>query len=349
MTTPNEQPEESLPKSNELPQPDEITLLRHDIAVHEHQDDVRKNMLLLVTELLQRAQDHDASKMESPEREVYAASFPKLAKTEYGSPEYEELLQEVKVAIDSHYSKNRHHPEFFQHEEVWKPVLEYEGLYLVSSLGRVKNEKGQVLKGPRTPKGYIRIQLTKQGESKNFLVHRLVAAAFVDIVPGKPFVNHKNGNKLDNRFSNLEWVTASENQLHAYNMGLKKPKVKYVVKCIEFDIVTEGCLKMEQALRSRGHEKANAASIWACINDEEGKLTHLDLHFEGTLIEELGDISFVGSMDLVDLFEMISDWVSATKRNKNGNIFNSIQLNSSRFGIDDLLSRILRNTVERYF
>lgn len=86
-------------------------LLLHDSETLKHVNDVRGNISLVVEQLVKRAQVHDASKFEEPERSVFAANTPKLAKTEYGTPEYTTLLGEVKVAIDHHYSKNTHHPE----------------------------------------------------------------------------------------------------------------------------------------------------------------------------------------------------------------------------------------------
>lgn len=86
-------------------------LILHDSETLKHVNEVRSNIWNLIKELDSRAQVHDASKFEEPERSVFAQNTPKLAKTEYGSDAYNELLKEVKVAIDHHYSKNTHHPE----------------------------------------------------------------------------------------------------------------------------------------------------------------------------------------------------------------------------------------------
>ena len=83
----------------------------HDSEVLKHVNEVRGNIWRLIKELDQRGQIHDASKFQTPEREVYAAATPKLAETEYGSKEYQALLEEVKPAIEHHYANNRHHPE----------------------------------------------------------------------------------------------------------------------------------------------------------------------------------------------------------------------------------------------
>ncbi|RTL01280.1 MAG: hypothetical protein EKK57_05025 [Proteobacteria bacterium] len=88
-------------------------LLEHNKVTLEHVEEVRKNIQISISELVRRGKEHDASKFENPEAEIFAANNHKLAKTQYGSPEYDVLLKEVKVAIDHHYSKNDHHPEHF--------------------------------------------------------------------------------------------------------------------------------------------------------------------------------------------------------------------------------------------
>ncbi len=88
-------------------------LLLHDSETLKHINDVRENIWKLIRHLDERAQKHDASKMENPEREIFADNTPELAKVEYGSEEYRKLLEKVKPAIDNHYAKNRHHPEHF--------------------------------------------------------------------------------------------------------------------------------------------------------------------------------------------------------------------------------------------
>lgn len=93
--------------------------------------------------------------------------------------------------------------------------------YLVSNFGNVKSKRyNKPLKGFLNNCGYKRVQI---GSSKNkHFVHRLVAETFLKKEFNKDFVNHKDGNKLNNSVENLEWVTRSENDIHAYRNDLRK-------------------------------------------------------------------------------------------------------------------------------
>lgn len=80
----------------------------------EHVNNVRKFINLIVFRLRSRAILHDRSKFSSPEKEIFMEMTPKLKASTYNSPEYKEFLKEMKVALDHHYKKNRHHPNFFE-------------------------------------------------------------------------------------------------------------------------------------------------------------------------------------------------------------------------------------------
>lgn len=119
-------------------------------------------------------------------------------------------------------------------KEIWKDIQNYEGLYQVSNLGRVKSlprpnkRKNEIIMTPHLQNtGYYYITLHKPKKEKKVTIHRLVAKAFISNPKNKPYVNHKNGIKTDNRIENLEWVTNKENIEHAIKKGLI-PKDKFL-------------------------------------------------------------------------------------------------------------------------
>ena len=99
--------------------------------------------------------------------------------------------------------------------EIWRDILGFEGRYQVSSWGRIRNAKGQMMKFYKNDKGYLKIELQKNGTGYKFRVNKLVAQAFIPNPLNLPQVNHKDGNKENNSFTNLEWITNRDNQLHA--------------------------------------------------------------------------------------------------------------------------------------
>ena len=114
--------------------------------------------------------------------------------------------------------------------EIWKSlngVLEYGEKYEVSSLGKVRNVMtGRVLKpGFSGDHEYLQVTLSNS-KVKRYLLHRVVAIAFIPNPENKPEVNHKDGDKTNCNVDNLEWVTSSENQIHATMNGLQRPQSK---------------------------------------------------------------------------------------------------------------------------
>lgn len=99
--------------------------------------------------------------------------------------------------------------------EIWKDIEDYEGIYQVSNLGRVKRvTSGRILKGNKDRKGYLLVGLYKHSIRCSKQIHRLVAQAFIPNTENKPQVNHIDENKINNMVSNLNWMTAKENMNH---------------------------------------------------------------------------------------------------------------------------------------
>jgi hypothetical protein len=107
--------------------------------------------------------------------------------------------------------------------ENWKDVKGYEGVYMVSDLGRVvrikksKGTSGNNVLSPQKNESGLYVKLRNSGDDISKKVHRLVAEAFIPNPKNKPQINHKDGNRWNNRWDNLEWATQSENVEHSHN------------------------------------------------------------------------------------------------------------------------------------
>ena len=107
--------------------------------------------------------------------------------------------------------------------EHYKKIKGYDN-YLISDQGRVFSYKRSIFLKPRkNQKGYLNVNLCKNGIVKNHKIHRLVALAFIPNTENKPTVNHMDSDRTNNFVENLEWNTHSENTQHGYDFGLKKP------------------------------------------------------------------------------------------------------------------------------
>lgn len=107
--------------------------------------------------------------------------------------------------------------------EIWKDVVGYEGIYEVSNIGKIKsyiNMYPRILKQKVHTNKTCRVSLWKDGKEKTWLVHRVVALAFIPLVEGKDYINHIGGSRLDNTVENLEWCNHEENNNHAFDNRL---------------------------------------------------------------------------------------------------------------------------------
>lgn len=149
--------------------------------------------------------------------------------------------------------------------ETWRDVVGYEGIYEVSDCGRVRTHKDKTtytnkhgirkwkqryLKD-KTPEGRdVRVALWKNGKPKYFLVHRLIAFAFIPTIEGKDCINHKDGNPKNNCVENLEWCNYLENSRHAFETGLMTNCMK--VKLINHLGIEYEFISMSKASRWLG-------------------------------------------------------------------------------------------------
>ena len=110
-------------------------------------------------------------------------------------------------------------------KEDWRDIKNYEGHYQVSRSGQVRSLKRgvQIMRPAVSRTGYWQVNLYRDGKVKHFYVHRLVAEAFIGHIAEGMEVNHKDGDKSNNDVSNLEIVTAKQNILHAFRLGLIPP------------------------------------------------------------------------------------------------------------------------------
>lgn len=154
--------------------------------------------------------------------------------------------------------------------EQWKPVDGYEGLYEVSNLGRVKslwfcNEK--ILKSQKRKDGYLQVFLCRNGKIKNFLVHRLVATAFIQNPEGFKQVNHRDEDKTNNIVSNLEFCDAKYN----INFGSRTERTSKAVEASRFSDFSEICLRFASTAEAgrNGYDQGGvAACCRGCFNRE---------------------------------------------------------------------------------
>lgn len=166
--------------------------------------------------------------------------------------------------------------------EIWKDIIGYEGYYQVSNLGNVKNtQTNKILTGDTNSRGYRRVTLYSPIKKK-FFVHRLVALHFCECANDELVVNHIDGNKLNNTATNLEWVTRSQNDLHAYKLNLRKahPCIfkhrilaydKNTLELVKVYENTQACVEDLQVARS---------NIYNCCNGKQKSCKGYILKYE---------------------------------------------------------------------
>lgn len=178
-------------------------------------------------------------------------------------------------------------------EEIWKDVKGYEGIYQVSNIGRVKSLLRKVahIKGNRTiperiiklhissSNGYYMVNLCKDKSHKSYLVHRLVAGAFISNPNKLPYINHKNEIRTDNRVENLEWCTPEYNI--EYSRVREKSTIKTSKAVCQYDL-DGNLIKMYDSMKEAGNAiGADPSCIAKCCNCEIGSVHGFIWKFKG--------------------------------------------------------------------
>ena len=168
-------------------------------------------------ELQQKVNQLETNRDEAIERCDYYLSF------ETNDGLIESVVQEIKDSLLNEYNK----------DEIWKDIPEYEGVYQVSNLGRIRSldreityanrktglYKGRIMKLKMSKYGYVVFHFSVDNKKKAISVHRLVAETFIPNPDNKPCVNHIDCNRANNKVSNLEWCTHKENVQHSIKCG----------------------------------------------------------------------------------------------------------------------------------
>ena len=147
-------------------------------------------------------------------------------------------------------------------KEIWKDIKDYEGLYQVSNLGKIKSlsrkifngknyyiSKEKILKPGKNHQGYLQLTLHNNNIKKNIRINRIVAQTFLENPNNYPEVNHKDENKLNNQVDNLEWCTHKYNS--NYGTGRKragdnhKKKIICITTGEVFNSITEAINKYD--------------------------------------------------------------------------------------------------------
>jgi len=163
-------------------------------------------------------------------------------------------------------------------EEIWKDVVNYEGLYQVSNLGNIrflqkggkKLLKEKICKPSLDSSGYRQIILTKNKKRKSFKVHRLVAIAFIPNINNLPQINHLDENKQNNNVNNLEWCTILHNSRYGTRPIRCSLHWKKRVKQIQNGIIIKEYDSLKEAEKNTNIKYQQISACCRKINHSAG-------------------------------------------------------------------------------
>ena len=158
--------------------------------------------------------------------------------------------------------------------EIWKDIKDYEGMYQVSSEGRVKSLKygeEKILKNNKNNSGYLSVSLSKDGKRKTYSIHRLVAQAFISNPNNLLEINHIDEDKTNNRVENLEWCTKQYNN----NYGTKNERAaeRNTKRILQFTKEGEFIKKWDSTMQIERELGFNGGNITKCCKGK-CKLTY---------------------------------------------------------------------------
>ena len=164
-------------------------------------------------------------------------------------------------------------------KELGYEFAEYKGYY-VTKCGKVFNRYGRELKPSLNKGGYKFLSLSHQGKTKTTMLHRMLAECFIPNPHNYPQINHRDGNKVNNELSNLEWCTPSYNVQHAWDTGLATTPEKPVV-CLDTGKVYKSARYAADTLNYKspsaitacclGKRKTAYGFVWRYKNEPFGK------------------------------------------------------------------------------
>jgi hypothetical protein len=319
--------------------------------VGKHVINVNHYLLFVSKLLITRGKMHDKSKYSHAEKDYFVKYSPLLKNTAYLSDKYKMYLKKLQPALKNHYKFNKHHPEHKRYaEERWAAIRGFDRPYFINNFGEIKtlkdiNKAGDddnfiYLKPYLTPIGYLKIKLKKKNKYESLFIHELVADCFIDKSGDENYVIHLNRDRQDNYCGNLEWQLIDKDPIDVYIEELRELGEVVIVHCNEKNITTIGIEEMFKKLNSHvAHDE-----ICECALDVVHKIKGYS--FSAYKIEEPRELSDVRFMNLIDIMEMLFDWMAASKQHENGNIFDSLKLNQGRFKYTGELADVFKNTVD---
>jgi len=168
---------------------------------------------------------------------------------------------------------------------MWKKLIinGEETLYSVSDIGEIRNDNRGKLLSQGTEQGYKTVGLHINKKLKKFRVHRLVAMVYIDNPENKPYVNHKDGNRSNNRVENLEWVTPQENTRHAVETGLLISAKRRPVK--QYDSLGNFIARYDSIIEAAKATNTSATKITVCCQGERITANGFQWRYEGDFRE----------------------------------------------------------------